>query len=116
LEEVRMSAAELLATPDAKRAPDSIREPRRRRDAVVQVRLTKMLRDLIDRAADVLGKTRSEFILESARTHAIDVLLDRRLFTLNADQYEVFIRALESPPVPNEKLKRLLASKSPWEK
>jgi len=75
-----------------------------------------MLRDLIDRAADIVGKTRSEFILESARTHAIDVLLDRRLFTLNDEQYESFIRTLEAPPPPNEKLKRLLASKSPWEK
>jgi len=75
-----------------------------------------MLRDLIDRAADVLGKTRSEFILESARTHAVDVLLDQRLFTLNKERYEAFIRTLEAPPLPNEKLKRLLASKSPWEK
>jgi uncharacterized protein (DUF1778 family) len=91
-------------------------EPRRRRDTVINVRLTKMLRDLIDRAADVVGKTRSEFILESARTHAIDVLLDRRLFTLDAEQYEAFIKTLEEPPAPNEKLKRLLASKSPWEK
>jgi uncharacterized protein (DUF1778 family) len=91
------------------------KEPRRRRDTVINVRLTKMLRDLIDRAADVVGKTRSEFILESARTHAIDVLLDRRLFTLDAEQYESFIKTLEAPPAPNEKLKRLLASKSPWE-
>jgi uncharacterized protein (DUF1778 family) len=44
-------------------------------DTVINVRLTKVLRDLIDWVADVAGKTRSEFILESARTHAIDVLL-----------------------------------------
>lgn len=91
-------------------------EPKRRRDVVINVRLTKMMRDLIDRAADVVGKTRSEFILESARTQAIDVLLDRRLFTLDDEQYAAFIKTLEEPPAPNEKLKRLLASKSPWEK
>ncbi len=89
--------------------------PRRRRDTVINVRLSRMLRDLIDRAADVLGKTRSEFILESARTHAIDVLLDQRLFTLSPEQYEAFIDALDAPPAPNEKLKQLLASKAPWE-
>jgi uncharacterized protein (DUF1778 family) len=114
--EVRtMKTAAFLAAPEPAPTVD-VREPRRRRDTVINVRLTKMLRDLIDRAADVVGKTRSEFILESARTHAIDVLLDRRLFTLNAEQYEAFIRMLEAPPEPNEKLKRLLASKSPWEK
>lgn len=36
--------------------------------------------------------------------------------TLNAERYEAFIQTLEAPPPPNEKLKRLLASKSPWEK
>jgi uncharacterized protein (DUF1778 family) len=111
-----MNTAALQAASEPARAIDPVREPRRRRDTVINVRLTKMLRDLIDRAADVVGKTRSEFILESARTHAIDVLLDRRLFTLNAEQYDVFIKTLEAPPAPNEKLKRLLASKSPWEK
>ena len=111
-----MNTAALLATPEPSRDQVAAKEPRRRRDTVINVRLTKMLRDLIDRAADVVGKTRSEFILESARTHAIDVLLDRRLFTLNEGQYEAFIRTLEAPPAPNEKLKRLLATKSPWEK
>jgi uncharacterized protein (DUF1778 family) len=106
-----MNTATLLSAPEL-----STREAPRRRDTVINVRLSRMLRDLIDRAADVLGKTRSEFILESARTHAIDVLLDQRLFTLNAERYEVFIRTLEAPPAPNEKLKKLLASKSPWEK
>jgi uncharacterized protein (DUF1778 family) len=114
--EVKMNTAELLVAPESAREAEPARDLRRRRDTVINVRLTKMLRDLIDRAADVLGKTRTEFILESARTHAIDVLLDRRLFTLNEDQYEAFIRSLEAPPAPNEKLKRLLASKSPWEK
>jgi uncharacterized protein (DUF1778 family) len=90
-------------------------ETQRRRDAVLNVRLSKALRDQIDRAADVLGKTRTEFILESARMRAIDVLLDQRLFTLNEDQYAAFLRALESTPAPNKKLKRLLASKAPWE-
>jgi uncharacterized protein (DUF1778 family) len=45
---------------------------------------------------------------------SFDVLLDRRLFTLSNEQY-AFIRTLEAPPAPNEKLKRLLASKSPWD-
>jgi uncharacterized protein (DUF1778 family) len=87
-----------------------------RRDAVINVRLTTKLRDLIDRAAAVVGKTRSDFILESARKHAVDVLLDQRLFSLDAAQYEEFLRVLDQAPQPNARLKQLLASKSPWEK
>jgi uncharacterized protein (DUF1778 family) len=87
-----------------------------RRDAVINVRLTTKLRDLIDRAADVVGKTRSDFILDSAHKHAIDVLLDQRLFSLDPKQYDDFVRALDEPAQPNVRLKQLLASKSPWEK
>jgi len=87
-----------------------------RRDSVINVRLPRTLRDLIDSAANALGKTRSEFILESARTQAMDVLLDQRLFTLDDEKYASFVRALEAPPAPNTKLKRLFASKAPWER
>jgi uncharacterized protein (DUF1778 family) len=86
-----------------------------RRDTVINIRVSRVLRQLIDRAADAVGKTRSEFVLESARTHAIDVLLDQRLFTLDADQYAAFMDALEAPPAPNEKLRELMSSKAPWE-
>jgi uncharacterized protein (DUF1778 family) len=56
-----------------------------RRDTVINVRVSRVLRDLIDRAADAIGKSRTEFILESARAHAVDVLLDQRLFTLDTE-------------------------------
>lgn len=87
-----------------------------RRDAVINVRLTTKLRDLIDRAAAVVGKTRSDFILESARKHAVNVLLDQTLFSLDSVQYEEFLRALDQPAESNARLKQLMASKSPWEK
>src|SRR5262245_49848507 len=70
--------------------------PRSRRDTVINVRVSRMLRELIDRAADAVGKSRSEFILESARAHAIDVLLDQRLFSLDKDRYSAFVAALEA--------------------
>lgn len=82
----------------------------RYRDAVINIRITTKWRDIIDRAAIVEGKTRSEFILESARKHAIDVLLDQRLFSLDAKQYDEFLRVLDQPPEPNVRLKQLLSS------
>jgi uncharacterized protein (DUF1778 family) len=88
---------------------------RSRRDTVINVRVSRMLRELIDQAAHAVGKSRSEFILESARTRAIDVLLDQRLFSLDKDRYSVFVAALEAPPAPNEKLRKLMASKAPWD-
>lgn len=86
-----------------------------RRDAVVNVRLARHTRELIDSAAAAAGKSRSEFIVESARKSAIDVLLDQRLFTLDARDFAAFVAILDNPPAPNQKLKALLARKAPWE-
>jgi uncharacterized protein (DUF1778 family) len=90
--------------------------PRVRRETVVNLRMTRLMRDLIDSAAAVAGKTRTDFIIESSRARAIDVLLDQRLFTLNETQYGAFLRALDEKPAPNEKLKALLSGKAPWER
>jgi uncharacterized protein (DUF1778 family) len=54
-------------------------------------------------------------MLESARQHALDVLLDQRVFSLDAEAGEAFARALEQPPAPVEALRALMATKSPWE-
>lgn len=98
-------------------SPAIMETPREnKRDAVINVRLSTKLRDLIDSAAAVVGKTRTDFILESARKHAVDVLLDQRLFSLETSQYEEFLRVLDEPAKPNARLKQLLASKSPWQK
>ena len=86
-----------------------------KRETVVNLRMTKVMRDLIDSAAAVVGKTRTDFIIESSRKHAIDVLLDQRLFALSAEQYDAFVHALDKPPGSNAKLKALMSGKSPWE-
>jgi uncharacterized protein (DUF1778 family) len=51
---------------------------------------------------------------DKARTHAVDALLDQRVFTLDAEQHESFVRTLESPPPAGEKLKQLMARKPSW--
>jgi uncharacterized protein (DUF1778 family) len=45
------------------------------RDVTINIRAKKNQRDLIDRAAQLQGKSRSEFMLESAQKTAQDVLL-----------------------------------------
>ena len=90
--------------------------PPAKKDTVVNLRMPVATRDLIDNAAELAGKTRTAFIIESSRKEAVDLLLDQRLFTLTEEQYGAFTRALDAPPAANDRLKRLMASKSPWEK
>lgn len=87
-----------------------------RRGLTINLRVEMETRELIDTAAAMVGKSRTEFMIESARQHAIDVLLDQRLFVLDQDQHDAFMRVLESPPAPNARLRKLMTSKSPWEK
>lgn len=80
------------------------------------MRIESDTRQLIDDAAAVLGKTRAEFMVESARRQAIDVLLDQRLFELDSDRYDAFMHALDNPPAPGPKLRSLLRRAPAWRK
>ncbi|WP_293859774.1 DUF1778 domain-containing protein [uncultured Alsobacter sp.] len=82
----------------------------------INLRIEAGTRQLIDDAAAVLGKTRTEFMIESARRQAVDVLLDQRLFTLDPERYDAFVQALDNPPAPGPKLKALLRRTPAWQK
>ncbi len=82
----------------------------------INLRIEANTRRLIDDAAAALGKTRTEFMIDSARREAIDVLLDRRLFSLDPERYDAFMRALDNPPAPGPKLKSLLRRVPAWKK
>jgi uncharacterized protein (DUF1778 family) len=80
----------------------------------VNLRIAAATRRLIDDAAAILGKTRTEFMVESARRQAVDVLIDQRLLTLDADRYDAFLRALDHPPAPGAKLTALMRRVPAW--
>ena len=82
----------------------------------INLRTDATSRDLIDRAAEALGKNRSEFMLEAARREATAVLLDRRLFLIDDRAFRRFIAALDAPPAENPRLRRLLRTRPPWER
>ena len=72
-------------------------------------------RNLIDRAARLLGKSRTDFMLESARRAAQDALLDQTLFKVNPKIHAEFVARLDAPPAPNKKLRRMMTALAPWE-
>jgi uncharacterized protein (DUF1778 family) len=89
---------------------------RAERTATIHIRAPQKTKELIETAAYAVGKTLSEFTLESARKHAIDVLLDQRLFVLDSEQYDAFIRALDNPPPAGPKLRALMKRRPLWQK
>lgn len=81
----------------------------------INLRIDGAVRALIDEAAAVLGKTRTEFMIDTARRQAMDVLLDRRMFSLGVG-YDAFTQALDNPPEPGPKLRALMARKPAWDR
>jgi uncharacterized protein (DUF1778 family) len=84
------------------------------RDTAINLRAQAEQRDLIDYAAQLLGKNRSDFMLEAACDKARSVVLDQVFFGLNEDKFRQFTQLLDAPPAPNPGLKRLMAVKAPW--
>ncbi|MEN9475018.1 MAG: toxin-antitoxin system protein [Burkholderiales bacterium RIFOXYC12_FULL_65_23] len=84
------------------------------RDAAINLRALPEQRDLIDQAASLLGKNRSDFMLEAACERAQAVVLDQVFFGLDADKFRQFTALLDAPPGPNPGLERLMAVKAPW--
>jgi uncharacterized protein (DUF1778 family) len=83
-------------------------------DVVIKLRARLEQRDLIDRAAGLLGKSRSGFVLEAACDRARSVVLDQVFFGLDADRFKQFTAMLDAPVGSNPGLDRLMAVEAPW--
>jgi len=81
----------------------------------INIRVTPETLGLIDRAARVAGKTRTDFSLDTVKQAAEDIILDQRVFVLDETQWNAFIAMLDAPARPNERLMALLARRPSWE-
>ncbi len=91
-------------------------QPEKATRATLNLRIKPELRSLIDRAAELSGNNRTEFVLNAARHAAEDVLLDRTVFRGNSKAYAEFLARLDAPPSPNARLRISLETLAPWEK
>ena len=95
----------MATTPNRTAARDSL-----------NLRIKPELRGLIDRAAQLAGKNRTDFVLEAARRAAEDALLDRTVFIVSPKAYAEFLKRLDAPPQPNDRLRRTMRAKAPWDR
>jgi uncharacterized protein (DUF1778 family) len=91
--------------------PSSPKEKTKRN--TLNLRIKPEIRGLIDRAAELSGKSRTEFVLYAARHAAEDALLDRTVFVV--PQRLRRIPGPAAPPRPSARLRRNLRMAAPWE-
>lgn len=80
----------------------------------VNLRIREDVRALIDRAAKLRGKTRSEFMIDAAHRAAEDALLDQTLVRVDEDSYQHYLAILDRPP-GGEGFARLMNAPKPWQ-
>jgi len=85
------------------------------RNVTISIRVQPNQLDLIDRTAQLQGKSRSQFILESVYQKALNFLLNRCFFGLDELKFKQFFGLLDAPPTQNQQLNALLKTKSPWD-
>ena len=84
------------------------------RGETINLRASRTQKAMIDQAAAALGRSRSDFMLDTACREAEAVLLDRRYFALSKEAFQRFNAMLDKPPKSNPKLRELLEKRPPW--
>ena len=90
-------------------------QPHNNEAVAINIRAKARQRDLIDQAADHLGRSRSDFMLEASCREAQDVLLDQAFFRVSAGTFDKLKTLIDHPLPPTDKLRRLLKTKAPWD-
>lgn len=85
------------------------------RQTTINLRAPAPQRSLIDQAARVAGKSRTDFMLEAACEKAQQVLLDQTVFALDAARFKRFQELLDAPVERGTAMRKLLRRQAPWE-
>jgi uncharacterized protein (DUF1778 family) len=92
------------------------RRAARRKDDVIQIRVSVATKATLNRAAALRGQKLSEFMLDSARRQAEETILDQRSFFLDADAHKKFLAVLDAPATPSRELRARMNRKLSWER
>ncbi|NEX16636.1 MAG: hypothetical protein C1943_08415 [Halochromatium sp.] len=79
----------------------------------ISLRVREEIRGLIDQAASIQGRSRSDFMIDAARRAAEETLLDQTLVRVDQETYEHFLAILDHPPA-EAGYQRLMSAPTPW--
>ncbi len=72
----------------------------------LEARLSRKQKALIQHAADLAGRSLTDFILSASQEAANKVIREHEVITLTAQESENFVNALMKPPAPNVALQK----------
>jgi uncharacterized protein (DUF1778 family) len=87
----------------------------KRKEHPLSMRLPAADIAVIDRAASLRGRSRTDFVREAAVRAAEEVLMENALVRMSADGFAAFTAAITAPGRPVAKMVELFSRKAPWD-
>jgi uncharacterized protein (DUF1778 family) len=73
--------------------------------ARLEARISQETKALVQKAADLEGRTLTDFVVTSVQAAAYRVIEHHQMLKLSIEDSEAFVGAILNPPKPNEALK-----------
>lgn len=86
-----------------------------RKEHPISMRLPEADIAMIDRAARLRGRSRTDFVREAAVRTAEDVLMENRLIRMSEDGFAEFMAVLSAPAAAIPEVVELAKRPAPWE-
>lgn len=86
-----------------------------RKEYPISMRLPEADVAMIDRAAALRGRSRTDFVRDAAVRAAEDVIMEHRLVRMSPEGFADFIDILSQPVAPLADMVELVARPAPWE-
>lgn len=87
-----------------------------RKDHPLSMRLPDADLAIIDRAAHLRGRSRTEFMRDAAVRAAEDAIMENTPIRVSPDGFDALVAALDAPAKPVPAMVELLKRPAPWEK
>lgn len=87
----------------------------KRKEHPLSMRLPDADIAIIDRAATLRGRSRTDFVRDAAVRAAEEVLMERTLVRMSPSGFTAFMKTLSEPAAPVPEVVELLKRSAPWE-
>src|SRR5450755_3530449 len=87
----------------------------KRKEHPLSMRLPAADIAMIDRAASLRGRSRTDFVREAAVRAAEEVLMENVLLRMSEDGFAAFMAAVSAPGAPVIEMVELFGRKAPWD-
>ena len=86
-----------------------------RKEHPISMRLPEADVAMIDRAAGLRGRSRTDFVRDAAVRAAEDVLMETGLIRMSADGFADFMAVVSAPASPVPEMAEVVKRPAPWE-